>query len=326
MSLEHQSDGTVSGRGGQRPPAGGPAWPVLAKLPRVGAPQAAPRQPSPAARLQDNDAAPLRIAGAETEISTRRQRYVVDPPHRTQAPINEAARADVETSAPLPTQSPQAVGATRHYRIDHAASHRPARHANSPQREVATLSGSIFRLHDALAPHMGLIGAAALLLCGGVMYWLALGRPGAVLSPNNVLHLQNGLSRDAAPVPDDENQSATSNPSLGAPPIDWAAPHVATKTVASGESEQQTPSPAEPRPTAGEGPTLSPAESPAKSQEPIITTSVYEPITPTPQAEAYPTTPYPAFSFAEQAPSNVGSPAAAVAERPSSSQVPNTTR
>ncbi len=298
MSLELDNDGPFSERA--RPAA--PAWPVLARLPRVDSPAAASRAPLPtfAVTPLSPEAPPLTY---------------VDPPHA------DHARSQ-------PAQAPVAA-ATRHYRIDRGDDRSSARRPHQPPAEPASISDSLFRLHAALAPYRGSLGAAALVVSASLVYWLAIGRHGAPTVPTELLDFRSGLTQEA-PLEQEPPAIAAPDPNASAldqPAIDWAGPpRIASAADAEtvppqsttppearsprrpGEPQQDLASPADV--TAPTGPILPPAAAATTpTPAPAAAVAIDNGITPTPHVEYYPSTPFPAFSFVDQAP-------AAVAERP----------
>lgn len=348
MSLELDNDGPFSPRASQgfrgnpaRRHDEAPAWPVLARLPRVDVPGAIPlRAPLPTFApepivgehpLQDESAAPLMF------IDSRH------PAQRSSA--LHGATATQHQDEPTPTLAFKAPpqSSSRRYRIDagDAAQYvpRPFRAAEAE----ASLSDALFRVHTALVPHMGRISAAALLLAAGSVYWLANGRQAAIAPPLERLQVGADLTRDvqsppASPLapksaPDLEpaavpaaSASAVSEPHIDAPVIDWAAPprvaeapaHIDSpatpSTAAPGSAAPTTTAPTGNTETPDAGPALTPPASAATMPNGSASAALIDPrptqpaaesddgITPTPELDVYPTTPHPAFSFVDQTP------------------------
>jgi hypothetical protein len=169
------------------------------------------------------------------------------------------------------------------------------------------------------------VGAAVLLFCGGVMYWLAFGRSGATMDPHRLLELDSGWSHEAPAPPeagaDQEPPAAisASAETAAAPTIQWAAPpRVADATAAPAD-----PAPAPSQPAAAEPSASFEQGSPNDGHATAPTTStpptevIHQPltadvavaagpgvqVTPTPQVDAspYPVTPYAAFDFVNPA-------------------------
>jgi hypothetical protein len=224
---------------------------------------------------------------------------------------------------------PAAASTTRRYRIDQPDEPHAAARQRHSHFEPATISGSVFRLYTALAPHLSLVGAVTLVVCGSVLYWIAISRNGADMDPRRLLEFDNGWSHEMStpqPQPPGEESKAAAmpmplSPALKAPAINWTAPpRVANATAAAAESEaaaspvEESPDAAAPASTTKQ-PTLPSAEAappvvtapqapPAMDQlaaEPPMASAPIVQVTPTPQVEPYPTTPYPAFSFADPA-------------------------
>ena len=182
----------------------------------------------------------------------------------------------------------------------------------------------MFRLHATLAPHVGAISAVAMVVCGGLFYWLALGRAGGTFDAKQLLEFNNGWSQEssAQPPPAADGVAAPADSELSSPPLELAPPQrVADAAAADAGSVESTEAPAENPPAAMDEPVLEfPATAPAsamESPEPLPPTAVTlnHPITPTPELNPYPTTPIPLNALDALA-TGVTLPAAAVAERP----------
>lgn len=296
--------------------ADAPTWPVLAQLPRVGVGTSTPPESAPTFAPEPPEASLNKMSSAEPDA--RRRRFVVDQPHRPPAgaaPQPEPTPVVVENDLTPATSTKPGV---RRYRIDQPNSPHPAARLGSSRHEPTTISGSIFRLHAALAPHLSLVGAVTLVVCGSVLYWIAIHRNGGPIDPHRLIEFDAGWSHGESPPAGAPKESvkAAAAPPIDSPPINWTAPpHVADATAATPETEAPAKSSAEsapsveiPAPT-GEAPTTSPA-----AAAPPVATSPQSPpaldqlastappasesqVTPTPQIEPYPTTPYPAFSF-----------------------------
>jgi hypothetical protein len=290
--------------------SGDPAWPVLARLPHI----------DPGA-----EATSARRDGEYFASDRRGTRHVVDGPHAPppNAPPLVPDEPAMEWQPPVATASP----AVRRYRIDPPS--QPRRPARVPQPVPATIAGSLFRLHESLAPHRGLIGAVAVLVCGGLLYWLAIGRSGASFDAQQLLDFNNGWSRED-PLPHQQPAGDAFEPTAAAkavPPTSWAGSRVAAAPAAA-EAEKVTP-PAGEQPAAG-GPAANPtAPADATDAAPpsgaaLPTTSIEPGITPMPHLGGYPTTPFPAYSFVDQSPAS--GPAASVAERPDVGGIPTVSR
>ncbi len=195
-----------------------------------------------------------------------------------------------------------------------------------------SFAGRIFRLHETLAPHMGLVAAAAMVIVGSVLYWLALGRTGAAINPSELLEFSNGWSQDAPEQPVAPADQATPEAATQQPPLaiqqqssprlaDAAAAVTPSTTEASSEATPGTPTPA----TRKDGPALAPPGAPASGDAPShgdessATTSHDGGITPTPHTATFPTTPFPSYAFDYQLTAPAVSPVLAVpavADRP----------
>ena len=207
---------------------------MLARLPRIGAAaSAAPREALPtfAAEAPALGSPALALAEVESTDPAPPNRYVVDPPHRLEPPISDVdARVHFTEWRPgdKPAANSVAVASgdpPRRYRIDAASSHRPPARFMGRDREIATISGSLFRLHSALAPHMGAIATAAMLLCAGVLCWQSFQGTGHVPTPSNRPPIEGGLSSDSL-APADARQGAVQPGAvseLNVPPILWSA-------------------------------------------------------------------------------------------------------
>jgi hypothetical protein len=275
----------------------GSPWPVLARLPRIGA-AASAEQTSPSRRETILE----RACVVEDRISERR--YAVDGPH-DDGGGKRATHLDERR--------------TRQVRVDEGLGRRGPSRPKYARDEPMTLAGRLFRLHEAVAPHMGLIGAAILILSGSALFWLAFGPARSPSNPSEPLEFDQSLSSGATSPAD---TAAAEEPLTGrvdavAAPLDWkATPRVADATAAPTASD--APLDAEPQATSdnesgAESPSLSPAATAKPAFDKAATAVAGEPITPTPHTDFYPTTPYPAFSFATAPPD--ASTDASVAER-----------
>ncbi|HYO23908.1 MAG TPA: hypothetical protein VEQ85_03080 [Lacipirellulaceae bacterium] len=236
MSLELDYDGPLAPRDSARTRAlrtAGRAeepWPLLAQLPRIDAPHPA-SEPlplfTPPAPLGDRDLLAL-IDLPDDAPPQAPQRYAGDPslaptlsPGGPAGPgpgLGTALRAD-------------GAAAARHYRVDQASLHRAAvRTAN--ERKPPTLAGSLFQMHAALAPHLGLVGAVGLVATASLLYWLAIGRHGtpvAAPAPRGDAAWTAEVATDADPpiIVAQPEQTAAAPPE---PTADWSVPHIATAT------------------------------------------------------------------------------------------------
>jgi hypothetical protein len=260
---------------------GGPAtWPVLAQLPRVGI------------------ALDARRAGNVT-MSARdesQQRIAFDPPHMARNDDERPVAAAAPNGAAAQQISEKSPAKLRQFRIDQGAARRPPTgHAPS---EPATLVGQAFQLHQALAPHRGLMGAAALVLSGGLLVWLACGpAPHAANSPGASLFGGAWSSESATQThAPDAGDPAANNSGIATAPRVAAAAATPPSAMSSPSRQPQATQPVEPT---ADGPAISPAEPADAGSNQSAATSASEPITPTIDASAYPITPYPAFPFAE---------------------------
>lgn len=261
------------------PTTGDPAtWPVLAQLPRAGVALDA-----------------RRAANVTTSRDEPQQRIAIDPPHAARGDDERPAVA-AASGADVQQFSEKSTAKSRQFRIDQGAALRPpARHAQS---ESATLAGQAFQLHQALAPYRGLMGAAALVLSGGLLIWLAYG-PARHSAHSPGASLLGGVwsSESATPIRDpDAPDAAANNSEIASAPRVAAAAATPPSAVASPSRQPQAAQPVE---STAEGPAISPAEPPHATNDQSAATSASEPITPTIDASAYPTTPYAAFPFSE---------------------------
>lgn len=181
------------------------SWPVLAQLPRIGGAEP-PDSRRPLAR---EGTAP--VSGSNDDGAARTKRYAVDAGHATAGASRPEPAAASQGRAEA-SVCPEGVGAepangtargrgTPRLRIDSPAGHRIAAHARTPRpsAEPPTFSAQMFRLHESLAPHRGLVGAALLAIAGGVLYWLAFARSGLTIHPSELLRFSTGGSHETAP-------------------------------------------------------------------------------------------------------------------------------
>jgi hypothetical protein len=235
VSLELDNDGPFSQRRAQDRADGrgnttrrhdeAPAWPVLARLPRVEGPGAAPlRAPLPTF-------APEPIVGeAPLEYVEQAPLRYTDRPHAADRHELHVAPQAEYTAEPTPTvafKPPSQQSSARRYRIDAGdAAHTPRQH-RVPADEQPSLSDAIFRANAALAPHMGLVSAAALLLAASFVYWFAIGRQGTVAAPMERLQFGAGLTHDDPGLPVSPLEPT------GAPALEPAATAVTPEASAS---------------------------------------------------------------------------------------------
>jgi hypothetical protein len=176
---------------------------------------------------------------------------------------------------------------------------------------------------------MGLVGAAAMVIIGSVLYWLALGRSGAEINPSELLEFSNGWSQDAPEQPIAPAEQATPETASQQPPLaiqQQSSPRLADAAAAampSTTSANSDPAPAAATPaTVNEGPALAPPGAPtsddaaSRADESSATTSHDGGITPTPKTATFPTTPFPTYAFDYQLTKPATSPVPAVADRP----------
>jgi hypothetical protein len=301
------------------------SWPVLAQLPRI----AGGAEPPESRRsLPRESAAPT--SRSHDDVPARTKRYAVDAGHATiGATRSEPAHAPQGHAEPAGRHdgvgAEQAVGAARsrgipRLRIDSPAGHRPAAHARTPRdsAEPPTFSAQIFRLHESLAPHRGLVGAAVLVIAGGFLYWLAFARSGMTIHPGELLQFStDGSHETAAPAVMPEVSPATpadSDDSVQA--SGWSAPPRVANVEPMASEAPDAARDADATPALG--PSLAPAvEAPVPLppvHDDLPTTTMHDRgVTPTPVAIC-PTTPYPAYSFGAGA-GSVATPAFAVAEQ-----------
>jgi hypothetical protein len=160
----------------------------------------------------------------------------------------------------------------------------------------------MFRLHESLTPHIGLVGAAALVIAGVLLYWLAFARSGIAMHPSELLRISTGWSHETAPQTTGPS-AAPSTPTISDEPAHaagWTAPqrvaHAAPATLETPTAEAHADT------LPGPGPALSPPSEAPVPLPPVVedaptTTSMNDRgVTPTPVSMC-PTTPYPAHSF-----------------------------
>jgi len=314
-------------------------WPVLARLPRITSEpaHAAPRSPAFAMPDQGFDESALQLDATAQDRNRRPPLYVVDPAH-TNFGVGGAESAPAMQSRAggamrgfgaleaAPVGSPAASRPATRYRIDPPSTQRPAGRKPPTPAEPMSFASRVFRLHETLAPHMGLVGAAALVICGGMLYWLAIGRTGSTIDPSELLEFSNGWSQDAPEQPVVPAEQATPDAVSKQPPFEQqSSPRVAdaaaaapSATGAGSESGPATSTPA----VGNEGPALAPPRVPASSNAPPLgdessaTTRSDQGVTPTPETAIFPATPYPTYAFDYQLTAPAGSPVPAIADRP----------
>jgi hypothetical protein len=159
----------------------------------------------------------------------------------------------------------------------------------------------MFRLHESLAPHMGLIGAAALIVAGGLLYWLAFARGGLTMHPSDLFKFSTGMSHEPAPLDAAPNAATESTPATEEPSQDgaWSAPpRVATSPpIAAGGSGDSPHADGKSSP----GPDLAPPGDlpvplPPVEESGSTPSRSNAAISPTPSS-MLPTTPYPAYAL-----------------------------
>jgi hypothetical protein len=159
----------------------------------------------------------------------------------------------------------------------------------------------MFHLHESLAPHRGLVGAAVLAIAGGLLYWLAFARSGLAIHPSELLRFSTDGSHETAPAAVTP-QAAPSLPATSEEPAHaagWTAPpRVANVEPVASEFSAESP-------RADEAPVLEPPLAPAVEAPvplpPVLddlptTTMLERSVAPTPQA-TWLTTPYPSYAF-----------------------------
>jgi hypothetical protein len=228
VSLELDNDGPFSQRRSQaqRRQDDAPAWPVLARLPRVDGPGAAPpRSPMPTFAPEPFvGESPLEYLGPPIV------RYA-DAPHP--APRHELHVEPVAAPAhTVPFAPPsQHSSSSRRYRFDQGdAAHDVPRSHRRHAEDEPSFSDAIFRAHAALVPHMGRISAAALLLAAGFVYWLAIGQQPGLTPPVDRQQIDAGLTQDV-PEPSTSPLAPLAAPQLE-PATASAAPEASVSTIA----------------------------------------------------------------------------------------------
>jgi hypothetical protein len=161
-----------------------------------------------------------------------------------------------------------------------------------------------------IAPHAGLVATAALILSACLLYWLTFGQSRPPIGDSDVLDLDAGWSNEAATAPggaETLNGAASVTESFP-PPLDWSqAPRMADAMGAKSNDDVSgavdVPPIVQPAPVSGERepadeslstPTTAPANGVVDQ---TAATGGAEPITPTQETAAYPTTSAPCFSF-----------------------------
>ncbi len=212
-------------------------WPVLARLPRVGPLARPPREPGPSFSSGSNAEAetPLRVDFGPTELGDH-WRFAVDAAHEGRPMMTSPATASTPATAAI--EPPREFEATpvndaqpaRHYRVDRGVESLSVGRGPHARRESESLSASIFRLHAALAPHMGAAATAALVITACLLYWLAAGRSGAGVDSAQPAELEaewtpsGGFeTREPATAPSDgldpsREVNAQAGASIAAPP------------------------------------------------------------------------------------------------------------
>jgi hypothetical protein len=242
------------------------------------------------------------------------QDFSIDQAHDARAYDGPASADSSFTSVnPQPAPAPQHSGSQRRLRIDARAPQQPpARHQSA---EPETLAGAMFRLHEALAPYLGVVAAAALVVSGSLLYWSALGKPQTTSTPSGGGEKSIWASELPSPeieLPRPEEASADPSPTVSEVQHDSGtrvADATASQPAVPAEPEPQPSSAETPAAPSGDGPSLTPAAPDVEPPNQSASTTPDEAITPTPETGGYPTTPYATFWFIEPA---------AVAQRPSS--------
>jgi hypothetical protein len=280
----------------------GAAWPVLARIPWIDDRTTA---------LSSRTAAygngnPQQSANASRDLGGQRTR--VDRGSNVRP--GGAHSYNWPTAAPPTTASDQQLPA-RYVRVDGAASESnepstPAPHIAAFLPERITFAARLFQWHAALAPYTGLITAASLLIAVGVVYsFTASPRPATQPSTTAT----SPLWPEAAPTPLTLNQpespiSAADDLSA----FSWSAKLLpkpvparleeSPATPLAGETQSAPPKALDAKEVPSE---TKPNETTAKTEFPPVApapkTAQVEPITPTPNAGAYPSTPFSAFDY-----------------------------
>jgi hypothetical protein len=254
------------------------SWPVLAELPRIDGDV----EPQNSRRYVVRESAAPTARSAD-ERSPRTNRYVVDARHPQGG----------ETPPVQPEQR-----RTPRLRVDLPTGHRPAAHARTTA-EPPTFSAQMFRLHESLAPHMGLVGAAALVIAGSLLYWLAFAQSGIAIGPNDLGEIRSDWSHDSAPH-EATPSVAPASPSVTKEPAQaagWTAPpRVASAPPAASDGSAAGPPAIEALPAPElVPPGEAPVPLPPVDESTPTTTLNDRGVSPTPTAIC-PTTPYPAYA------------------------------
>lgn len=331
----------------QRGTPGDAGWPVLASLPRVGQSDATRREPGPSFSLESNAEAdpPLQVDFGAAGLGDPWP-FALDAAHEGRSVA--VAPATAPPVAPAATNPPPAFDRTRasdarpmnHYRIDRGSDSLFAGRGPHAPRESESLSASIFRLHSALAPHMGAAATAALVITACLLYWLAAGRTGAGMDAAQPAGLgaewtPTGAVETRVPVtapPGGMGFSGDANAQASAPisetPVAARVADASASAVIANAAEAKTQADGDVGAAATgtiEAPaaTVEPAGDAAASsgpslEPPSVTHEVRraptedggDPIGPTAQGDGYPTTSYPPFSFDAQAVAQAPAPSA----------------
>lgn len=147
---------------------------VLARLPRIGAPTAAPvatLATAPPSSSSPRTPQPERMPRLElrTELDQRIKLHIADTADDPTASPN-VYFADSEHALASGAESieVQAVPESLRSRTRTAS-------PTSPNTRPATISEKLFQLHNQLSPHAGLIVALALIASAGLLYWMMTG-------------------------------------------------------------------------------------------------------------------------------------------------------
>lgn len=221
----------------------------------------------------------------------------------------------------------------------------PKASPRAPEAVSQSLATKIFQIHAAAAPHAGIVMTLALTASVGLLCWFTMGRPNAAADYKHVLDGPGGWPTETATTPLPEGAAGVSAaPDQFASEFAWrmtpaSEPAAPPTPSAVNVDEQQTASPNDvatlgaPKleltdPPAPTDATTAPetaasslvvadvAPAPAAAVEKTAAAQLPEPITPTPHAGPYPTTPYGAFNyFAQPSPTTPVAGAAATATR-----------
>lgn len=302
-----------------------PQWPVLARLPYVGADDehAAPR----AWRHDRVPPAPVAVPphiNPSLRLADEADKY----------PPQSYEHIEYVESAPKPRPEPR-------YRIDAGQPRGPVRRMAattvSPHDESQTLAARVFQWHAALAPYAGLAMTFVLATFAGLLYWSTFARPEAPASAPAAAAPEWTADIDATPNHNRNfwstlapSSNTPESPLLGTPRVTLDLPPLGELAADGGSGREITAPAFETEPAIGavseEAKPIEEVADPgpeAVVAEPQLTNNgdgvAPTPVTsePAPLTTGYPTTPFASFDFG---------PAAQQAAAPADSPAPAATR